>query len=237
MDLAKLLNVHPLARAVSALLFSVAAFSTHRLPVLATIYAWLFIAILWADLVRPHTRFVAFVTAPLLVALLIVWGVILGKSPVSGMSGYDYAAATWARLVICGGAFQWLILPLVNNPSRLQGFLASLGISRTLGTLIISPIIFLPEVRRRLNMIVDARKAQGHKVSGIAGLLAIPAMLGPLVASLLDGAMARAELWEHRGLLSSEKTIVQTFDYSIGQSAVILIAAVGAIALAWQQWI
>jgi energy-coupling factor transporter transmembrane protein EcfT len=237
MDLARLLSIHPLVRAFSALLFSVAAFSTHRMLVLGAIYACLCVAIILARLARPHIRFIALVTAPLLIALMLVWGVIMGRSPVSGLSGYEYAVSTWARIVISGGAFQWLILPLANNPSRLRGFLASLGISGTLGTLIISPIIFLPEVRRRVNMIIDARKAQGHKVGGVTGLLALPTMLGPLVASLLDGAMARAELWEHRGLLSADKAMARTFDYSIGQSAVVLMVALGAMTLAFQRWI
>jgi energy-coupling factor transporter transmembrane protein EcfT len=235
--LLQLIDVHPYSRLLSAMLIAVAAFSTYRLGLIAGVYCVLGVGLCFAGLAQQHLRYVAMVTGPILVAPLVVWGLIAKAAPVSGVSGVEYALVTWLRISITGGAFQWLVLPLTERPILLRGFLDKLGIKGALATMIITPIIFVPEVRRRFLIIVDARKAQGHRASGLAGLLAIPTMLGPLVASLLDGALARAELWEHRDLLNADTQTLPKITYSSAHSAMLLTGALIALALVLQRWI
>lgn len=232
-----MIEIHPYARLLSATLIAVAAFSTYRLGIIAGAYCALGAGLFLAGLVRQHLRYVALVTGPILVTLLVVWGLIAKAAPVSGVSGIEFALVTWLRISITGGAFQWLVLPLTERPILLRGFLDTLGIRGAFATMIISPIIFVPEVRRRFLMIVDARKAQGHRATGFSGLLSIPTMLGPLVASLLDGAIERAELWEHRNLLSADSRTLPKIGYSLAQSMMALTVALTAFGLVLQRWI
>lgn len=232
-----MIDVHPYTRLLSAILIAVAAFSNYRLGLLAGVYCILGVGLCFAGLAQQHLRYVVLITGPILVALLVVWGLIAKAAPVLGVSGVEYALVTWVRISIVGGAFQWLVLPLTERPILLRGFLDTLGMKGAFATMIITPIIFIPEVRRRALMIVDARKAQGHRATGLSGLLAIPTMLGPLVASLLDGAIARGELWEHRNLLNADTRTLPKITYSRTHSAMALTGALIALALVLQRWI
>jgi energy-coupling factor transporter transmembrane protein EcfT len=225
-----MLTIHPWARLAVAGLLIAAVFLADQLATVAIVYAAVVVVVLMTGTIKSHIQFVTFVSLPLLVALIVVWqfAVDPGKVPPPHSDGLTYALFMWLRVIASGGVLQSLFLPLVERPAHLRTFLHKTGLSGSFGTLVVTSIVFLPEVRRRLERIVDARKAQGYTVSGIGGLIALPALMMPLVSSLLDSATIRAELWSHRGILERKPVASNLSSYSIVLSlfAVILALAV-----------
>lgn len=225
-----MLEVQPFARLAAVLLTIVSAFVARRPDHLLALYALLALAITGAGIWRRHIWFLAAVTLPLLAALLLLWGVV--ASPPSGEPGVAYALSTWLRIIILGGVAQWLLLPLAEHPIHLREFLARLRLPQSGGALLVAPIIFLPEIRRRIDRIVEARLAQGLPTRGFAGLCAFPSMMTPLVSSLLESSLARSELWSHRALLSRDASGAQAITYAGFQSSLVVVASVAGLALA-----
>ncbi len=201
-----MLSVHPISRLASALLIILAIFLAKSLTALISVYAFVVLAVLASRVGLTYVRFIAFVSMPLLLSLLVVWGWVIDphKMPLSHQaeSGVNYAFFLWLRIAAWGGVLQFLFVPLVEHPSYLKGFLERTGLGGVSGTLIIAAIVFLPEMRRRIGQIIDARNAQGTPLRGLKGVRDVPTLLMPLLSSLLDTAAKRAELWSHRGLLA-----------------------------------
>lgn len=197
-----MLNVPARIRVVSVALFVIASFVANSIASELIVYAAVASCIVVAGIGLPHLKFAAFVTLPILAALLLVWGVAANQNeiPTSHANGVSYAIFLWLRIVVCGGAMQFLFLPLAAQPVYLRHFLRQNGVSEQYAVLIGTAIVFIPEVRRRIDRITDARKAQGFRVSGLRGLLSLPVLLLPLVSSLLDSAIKRSEFWCHRGV-------------------------------------
>lgn len=229
-----MLLLHPIARLVCALLFVAAIFAAKTLLAISLVYLAVLFVVIASHVGTNHLRFVAFVTLPLLLALVVVWGWVVDplQIPASHQSGFTYALFTWLRIVACGGALQFLFLPLIESPIQLKQFLERTGLSGSVGTLIVTSIVFLPEVRRRFLRIVDARKVQGNVVSGLRGLRELPTLLMPLVSSLLESATTRAELWSHRGILDRRPQIAFNTVPSSAQSAMAVALGFAACALA-----
>jgi energy-coupling factor transporter transmembrane protein EcfT len=198
-----MLSVHPISRLASALLIISAIFLAKTMATLITVYVFVFLTVLAARVTSSHLRFVVIVSTPLLLSLLVVWGwvIVPHQIPLPHKSGVSYAFFLWLRIVAWGGVLQFLFVPLVEKPSHLTDFLDRTGLGGLMGMLIIASIIFLPELRRRLGQILDARNAQGTLLRGLKGLREVPGLLMPLISSLLDSAVKRAELWSHRGIL------------------------------------
>ena len=213
-----------------------AAFAVREPLTMTLIYIVVFAGVALAGIARPHFRFVVLVTLPLLLALTLIWGFLVAP-PTRGIGGFSYAFATWLRIVVCGGVVQWLLLPLVEQPAHFRTFLQRLNVPPSVGTLLITPILFLPEVKRRIDRIVDARKAQGLKASGFSGLMALPAMIVPLIASLMDSALARAELWTHRGLMDRESSVLGELNYALAESLIVVLVALSVLVGGVLQWI
>jgi len=226
-----MLLLHPLIRLACAVVFVAAIFLARDLMAASLIYLAILFLLTISNSASPHMRFVAFVTAPLLVALAILWGWIIDphQIPAPHPNGLSYAVFLWLRIVAVGGILQFLFLPLITSPNHLRDFLERTGLSGSAGTLIVTSIVFLPEVRRRFLRIVESRKAQGHVVSGIRGLLELPTILMPLVSSLLDSATTRAELWSHRGILNRKPACV--VDHSRMQGTIVLLFACASLAM------
>lgn len=229
-----MLQLHPVARLLCAVMLVVAVFISTNLVALGLVYALVVVAIIAVGVVGSHARFVVFVSSPILLALLLVWGWVMlpARVPSPHASGIGYAIFSWLRIVICGGILQGLFLPLVLKPNHLTSFLKATGLERVAGTLIVSSIIFLPEIKHRLARIIDARRAQGHVVRGIQGLLQLPSILMPLISSLLDSAIKRAELWSHRGVLDRRNRSPAVFLYSPLHSVIAIIMALSAFVIA-----
>ena len=213
-----------------------AAFIARQPLRVGLLYLVVFTGIMLTSLVRPHLRFLVLVTLPLLVALIIIWGLIIPQ-PASGSGGMAYAFTAWLRILVCGGVIQWLLLPLVEQPAHFRAYLQRLHVPPAVGTLLITPILFLPEVKRRIDRIVDARKAQGLPAVGLAGILALPAMVVPLIASLMETALARAELWTHRGLLNRQTEVLGELTYAPIESLVVTLVAAAVLVSGVFRWI
>ena len=200
-----MLRLHPVARLLAVLLTIAAALLADSLNGLAPALLVVATAVTMSGAGSSFMRFVGLATAPILLALLLVWGYFMGpgKVPAPHGTGVEFAVFLWLRVVICGGALQFMFIPLLSHPTHLKDFLDRTGLHGSLGTLITSSLIFIPETSRRLAQVIDARRAQGHNLSGIKGLREVPMLLTPLVASLLDSSVKRAEVWAHRGVLDN----------------------------------
>lgn len=225
-----MLLLHAVIRLISALLMVAAVFMSKSLTTLLLVYTLVLTAVLVSHLSVNHLRFMFFITSPLLIALLLVWGWLIDarQIPAPHQSGIDYGLYLWLRVVACGGLFQCLFIPLIEQPAYLKNFLNRTGVGVALSTLILSSITFLPEIRRRIGRIIDARRAQGHPVKGLKALKELPTLLMPLVSSLLDTAAQRAEFLSHRGILDRGHDTVQEIDYSIPLSTLALAVALAA---------
>ncbi len=216
-------NLHPGVRIAALALLLGAAFLAQRAIAVCVPYGVILLLLGLAGLLRKHAAFLLFAMTPLFIALFGVWGVVLGHGP-GGEAGFTYALTTGLRVAALGGLFQWFLLPLFARPASLRDFLYRIRAPASFAALLVAPVVFLPEVQRRISRVVDARKAQGRRVRGLAGLVMLPQMLTPVVASLLESAMVRAELWDHRGYLVTA--------YRPGAKPAPLATSVGVIASA-----
>lgn len=225
-----MLRLHPVIRLISVLLMVAAVFLSEKITTLLPVYALVLTAVLVSHISANHLRFVFFITTPLLIALLLVWGWLIDASQVSAphQSGIHYAFFLWLRIVASGGLLQCLFIPLIEQPAYLKIFLERTGSGVALSTLILSSITFLPEIRRRVGRITDARRAQGYSLRGLKGLRELPTLLMPLVSSLLDTAAQRAEFLSHRGILDRGHGTAREIDYSIPLSTLALVVAMAA---------
>lgn len=224
-----MVQIHPIARLVTTISLLIATFLTAELGSLVLVYVLVLAAVVSTGVLLGHIRFVVFVGLPMLAALLLVWGIAMPQTSYSHAGGLVHAWVSWLRIVACGGILQALFLPLVERPQHLRNFLAATHMNGAPGMLLMTSVVFIPEVKRRLAHIIDARKAQGHDVRGFSGLRQLPGMLMPLVSSLLDSAVKRAELWSHRGVL--DRYGMQAADEAYQPFATMLAGFVAAIAL------
>lgn len=230
-----MLDIHPWARSASAAAIVAAAFLATSLRDLLFLYAMVLAASAVTGVLREHLGFVFRLASPLLAALLLVWGVWLDASrvPDPGVSGWVYAWTTWLRFVCCAGVLQVCFLPLLRSPLRLKEYLATCRLPNWFAVLMMGAVVLLPEVRRRFFRVVDARRAQGHALRGAAGIRQLPLIVMPLVSSMLDSAVQRAELWSHRGLLTVDRTITERQTYSLANTLLCVVVGAGTLALAW----
>jgi len=224
-----MLQVHPVVRLLASISLLIAVFLAAGPDALALVYMLVFTVVVATKGLVNHLRFILFVGGPLLLALLLVWGVVIPMAPTEHTHGLLHTSVYWLRIISCAGILQALFLPLIERPQHLRGFLTAIHMNGEIGLLIITSILFIPEVKRRLTYIVDARKAQGYDVQGITGLRQLPFMLMPLVSSLLDSATKRAELWAHRGVLRHYEK--QTNDEAYQPCATMLASLVAAAAI------
>ena len=227
-------QLHPFWRTYAAAMLAIAAFATHGLAGMAFVYSIVITGLVTAGIIRKHLKFVV-LTVPLLLMLIFV-RIFAAPPAATSHTPFAHAVSVWLRLLVCGGVFQWFAVPLLDEPARFRSFLSTLRIPGSIGILLVTPILFLPEVQRRMNQIIDARKAQGIPSTGLAALRGLPAILVPLVSSLLDSGLARAELWAHRGLLDRHHDWGD-ITYSALSSIPVSLAATAPLALGAIGWI
>lgn len=234
-----MLQVHPWVRGFATAAVVVAVFLTRALQDVLGIYVVTLLGAAVAGVLTHHLQLVLKLSLPLLAALLLVWGVVLPATqvPVQGMGGFEYAFFIWARFLCCGAALQVAMLPLFMNPLHLRVFLAACRIPHWLAVTMIGAIVFMPEIGRRFRQLVDARRAQGLSLRGFRGVREIPWLVMPLVSSLLEAALARAEFWSHRGVLEANLRGSDDQAVSLAQSLVCaLVAATCLMAAAAGRW-
>ncbi len=196
----------PLMRIAVAALWAAAALLAASDRAAGIVYAGGLAYLVAAHCWREHLRFFLFAGFPLLLALLLTWGLVMPLTHAAGATtvaaGVHHALLIWLRILILAGVCQWLLLPLVRQPLQLRGFVAALGLPASIGVLLAMPVLVLPEVQRQIRQVGDARRVQQMPTRGIRGALALPATIVPVMAALIETALNRAELWEHRGLLA-----------------------------------
>lgn len=227
-----MLRIHPIIRLLSTALLVVTTFLTRSLIEVIIVYTTILLLVILSRVTLKHLRFVTYVSLPILLSLLILWGWIIDSHQIalSNTSGTEYALFLWMRIISWGGLLQFLFIPLVEEPSHLIDFLKHVGIKGSYGILVIASIVFLPEMRRRLTQIIDARRAQGHSLRGLKAIIELPTILLPLISSLIDSAIKRAEFWSHRGIMESDKSTGVECLYSSLQSVFLLILALMSLA-------
>jgi energy-coupling factor transporter transmembrane protein EcfT len=223
-------QVHPFARLITAAALLLAIFLAGGDKPLLLVYALVVVILMATRQMYAHCKFLLWIGGPILIALIVVWGIAIPSAEPDSLSSLSRVWVSWLRIVSCGGTLQALFLPLVEKPQHLRNFLAATKINGAIGMLLISSIVFIPEIRRRLTQLIDAHKAQGHEMSGLAGVRLLPHMLMPLISSLLDSSVRRAEFWEHRGVKHrfSLQTSTQTYEpLATALAGVVSIVALG----------
>lgn len=226
-----MLAIHPPFRTASGALFVLAVFTVKAGPLLFGIYAVALGGVAAARAMKLHARFVL-ATLPMLLGLLVMWG-WLKPLGLHGDGSALHGVHVWIRVVACGAALQGLFVPLARHPENLRDFAERSGLGASLTTVVVSSVVFLPEIKRRLELLVDARRAQGHPVRGLTALRELPTLLMPLVSSLLDSAARRAELWTHRGILQQRRNSEPATNYDSRWTASVIgiVLATAVVAL------
>ena len=203
-------QIEPVLRLIGVFLLIAAAFINVTILQISVIYFVLLGLLSISNVVKEHAKFVLFFGLPIGCALWIIWGWANTTTSTAGLSGTQYAFRSWVRILICAGSVQFLFLPILAKPVLFKRFVQKLRLPQSISILTLSSVFFLPEIRRRISMIFDARKAQGFKTSGIAGLRSLPVVLMPLVSSLLLSSIQRGQLWSHRNVLDIDAALDET---------------------------
>ncbi len=178
---------------------------------------WSWLALAWCILlvaicVSPRTRtahfgFLFVIWMPLAIALLLVWGLIVGAAPgqpphSAPAAGLVFGVTTSARILVLAAIVQLSFLTLRSDElvfTARRWRLPSEGLVALLGA-----VALIPELQLRLGQIVTARTARGlipgnqwwHRARSV------PFLLPPLFGWVLRSALQRGEMWEHRDLVA-----------------------------------
>jgi energy-coupling factor transport system ATP-binding protein len=144
---------------------------------------------------------------PLSIALLIVWGVIVGAPPGATLgsdphSGYYYAMTVALRIAVLGGVFQLTILTIPSE--QLAYTLRTWGLRGGLLVVVLGAFALIPELAHRADQVLTARQARGLVAdrSLVSRFRQFPYLLRPLLAWALRSAVQRSEFWQQRQVLS-----------------------------------
>lgn len=195
--------LHPYARALLLALFAVGTFSTQSVRVLAL--GWMLLLFLMAQggVVATHLRFVARFMLPVLVGLFVIWGWLVGAPPSLPMhsdpsGGVRFAALTGLRLIVLGGAFQFVFLTI--PPALLATTFYRWGLRGQLLLIALGSYTLFEELGLRVDQVVAARYASGAVPSRslINRMRQLPFVLRPLTTWTLRSAIQRGDVWADR---------------------------------------
>ncbi|MES2354503.1 MAG: energy-coupling factor transporter transmembrane component T [Pseudomonadota bacterium] len=197
---------HPIARLVATGLGIAGVLLTNNLPLLAVgVFFGVMPIMLVAGTIRPFLRFVLAVVLPIAIALLFVWGwlvgappgVPIGSAPIEGMA---YAGVISLRLILLGGIGQLCLMTV--RPGDLPATLRSIGIKGDALVIALASYALVPELRLRMEQVITARHARGllPNRNVITRIKHFPFMLRPLFGWVLRSALQRTETWRQRGL-------------------------------------
>jgi energy-coupling factor transporter transmembrane protein EcfT len=202
---------------------------------LALAVAWLAILVpllTAGGVARQHARFVGTILGPITVALLFVWGWLIGAAPgeplrSSPAAGLRFAEVTSLRLAVLGGLFQVCFLTIPR--SELVLTLRSWGVRGQGLVIALSTLTLVPELGLRTRQVLTARFARGlaSNQRWLQQLYQFPSLLPPLMAWVLRSAIQRGECWEQRHLLEQffEKPGGQPQRVSFASVLLVLVAA------------
>ena len=199
---------HPVARGIATVLAMAGTLCAGNLVWIGV--AWLAVVcpiIVLAGAGRQHARFVLTIVAPIGLALLFVWGWLVGAPPgvavgSSPHAGYHFAALVGLRLALLGGITQLCLLTIPT--SELVVTLKHWGLRGEGLIIVIGSFSLLPELQLRADQVLTARYARGfvRNANLLSRARQLPHLLRPLFAWALRSAIQRSESWEHRGLIA-----------------------------------
>jgi len=198
---------HPVARGIATVLALAGTFCARN--VVAVGVAWLAVVLpiaVVAGIGRRHLQFVLAIVAPITVALLVVWGWLVGAAPGAAVgsspeAGTRFAALVGLRLALLGGIMQLCLLSIPTGD--LVFTFKRWGLRGEGLVIVVGAFSLLPELRLRADQVLSARLARGFvgKMSLLGRARQLPHLLRPLFAWALRSAVQRSEMWEHRGLI------------------------------------
>lgn len=201
------MTLDPRARAAAVIIAISGGLIARYIPLLAA--GWLVVlAFAFASgIIRLHLKFVFITLFPIAVALLLVWGWLVGAPPGSPVGsdhigGMLFALMIFLRLAMLGGIIQ---LGLSTIPAeRMPYTLSKCGIKGEGLIITLGALAVLPEIGHRADQVLTARFALGYVQNRtlIARARQLPYMLRPLFAWALRSAILRAENWRQRHIFS-----------------------------------
>jgi energy-coupling factor transport system permease protein len=178
--------------------------------------------VLFAGLEREHGRFVAGVVLPIGLALVLIWGYVVGAPPGKEVSSNPEAGRAFAyvitlRLALLGGITQLGLMTI--EPENLMRTLRCWGLRGEKLIIAMSALVIWTEVKLRADQILTARYARGlvSKPGLVQRAHQLPYILRPLVAWVLRSSIQRSEVWEQRQLLARADDLAPT---AVGSSLV-----------------
>jgi energy-coupling factor transporter transmembrane protein EcfT len=213
-QLKAMLSIHPFAHVLSLIFLLLAVFGSMSLYSLLCIYIFTLLLLFAGKIHNQHMLFICVSGIPFLAGSILIW--LMSRISNSSVASFSYSLITWLRIVVSAGIFQSYLLPIFMRPLYLKSYIKSLKLSGDIAILIVSAVLFIPEIKRRYSLVIDATKVQGNYKSGFRALFNLPYLLMPLVASLLDISVERASLWQQRGIIEryTSSDIVLTYNYT-----------------------
>lgn len=199
------MRLHPKARACATFMPFAAVLLSRSLLLLLAFWLALLPLLGRHGLLPTHRKFVFLAVAPMLAALLLVWLASSSPPPLApidwlGPAGVGYALLIALRILAAGALLQAMMLPLVAT-GELPATLRSWGVGKQGIQVVASSIALIEDVKRKAVRVADARAARGLMPTGRWRRLKIlPALLRPVFFASLESAVARADLWRHRGI-------------------------------------
>lgn len=217
--------IHPRARALGTILGVAGALVGNRPVVMAAGWFVVLVMICLSNLAKQHCRFLAAVLLPIGVALLLIWGVLVGAPPGAPigkdhMGGVLFAVTVILRLALLGGIVQ---LSLLSIPAaELPKVLASWGLTGDSLVMTLGALVLLPELQLRSGQVLTARLARGMAPdrSMVSRLGQLPFLLRPLLGWALRSAVQRSESWHQKRLLSQFASVRDSETSSVQQGGV-----------------
>ena len=163
--------------------------------------------LIWRRKVIAYLKLGLLAIGPVLLGLLLVWGVIVGAPPGAPLHSAPQAGVMFALTVATRLALVSALLYAViatESASEVRQTLRGWGLQGDALAVVIGAIVLFPELAVRGQQVVTARYARGligraHPFDRVRHL---PYLLRPLVGWSLRSAIQRSELWQHRSLVS-----------------------------------
>lgn len=198
--------ISPQARGIAFIAAMIGAMLAQNSTLMVIGWIGLLLNLAWAGILNRHVRFGVYILLPISIALILVWGVVVGAPPGQPMGsdpsgGIQYAESVALRLALLSGIGQlcFLTIPeyLLPLTFRRWGFKGH-SLIIALGTMSI-----FPEMSQRADQVLTARFARGLAANRhfFTKLCQLPYLLRPLLAWSLRSAIQRSEYWHQRQLL------------------------------------
>ena len=235
-------RLHPLTKLVFSLAFGVIIFGGPGGWLAALIPGLLAALLLWrAGLARRAANTGLRLLLPLTVMLFLIHGlfnpdnqtILMHIGPFDiGQEGIAYASLVVLRLAATLAAS--LILVFSTHPAHLVQALSEAGLPYGLAFLLGSPLLLLPHIAGRVQVIQDAQHARGLETKGsfLQRVRALFPLVAPLVFSALVDVEERSLALEVRGFSApNTKTNLNDLKDTAGQRAARWVLVVLAVLL------